>query len=898
MVQPQRSASRFFAAFYRWHCYTQQTPRATYLARHKHNASTLRLASSRRNLVTTSRQHRDTQGVHSQDNDKPDIRATDEKSNPPIAPQSEEPTAVPTNAENLRTLMRHVPYPVVILTAAHFDTETGTAVPLGTTLSSLNTVALDPPIISFNIRNPSRTLDAIRADDRHFLVHFLKEGGPSPLVADSFIHGNYSAAYQTRLGLGSVRLKDSTIAAPAEIDEEIVAGRLECKLRQEITVADHVIVVAEVTNVTSKSPLDTTLTYVQGGYVSKQEDEVVRLRERYATQMRSLSDAKSHPLLINEWLVGKKFKNAVAQRLHKSLHRNPHFFKMPLQLAVDAIHSKYTTSTGFASISLYDLIPHAAKHQICEEDYTEKFTFEYWGPLSAENILAISRKVEAFVREDPKFLSLSYRALYRMLGVDPHGFSNMLASDILNPLRQIELVPPFSIDVDLPNNNEPTLVEVERLEHEVLQYLREQDPKRVAWITDENLLRLVKDRTWVKQYLRRVRTRLDVEAAPELYNNANYEISGAVKRGAAIVILSRVLGLILKDKHLVTTRLLNLTKTSILHQLKIHPLVSGVNVDFFLQTLRLYYTNRTPEDFFSFAKIHSVGSTRRQWTTQRLAVNISRMVLLEWKHVKHFTPTELLASIYGEPDAVLHETHSMNLDTMPAELFQLSNGILLKKLVYDAVRKHYDNFPPETQHEVDSWLQHDENKPAPWLQTLNIQSADPLLPRILEYPPGSNSPPTPIMTPTALPSTNEPVFKVRKKHSYHSKPDNELIRKIAQKKDAPPRIQSYMMGNPSRSEVMSDDVYTMEDVDLDSADELERALRQARSLDRHGSEAKSDVWEGNHSVDSRLRSEGGYSLEGLQGKDGKVLENNSEAVGPGDESRKELQGYSIRGRKK
>lgn len=95
----------------------------------------------------------------------------------------------------LRLLMRRVPHPVAIVTASfpsqHSSSSEGRNA-RGMTISSFNTVTLSPPhppIISFNARRPSETLDALRASGR-FLVHLLGCSPPATRLARAFARGN------------------------------------------------------------------------------------------------------------------------------------------------------------------------------------------------------------------------------------------------------------------------------------------------------------------------------------------------------------------------------------------------------------------------------------------------------------------------------------------------------------------------------------------------------------------------------------------------------------------------------------------------------------------------------------------------------------------------------------
>ncbi|KAF8852766.1 hypothetical protein BDZ45DRAFT_97368 [Acephala macrosclerotiorum] len=117
----------------------------------------------------------------------------------------------PKISQNLRKIMRALPASVVVVTTSLTVTATpeptrfAYADPDGTlqrqpsglelnargmTLSSFTTLTLTPyPIIQFNIKAPSRTLDALM-ETRHFLVHILEATKAGAKVAAAFTKGN------------------------------------------------------------------------------------------------------------------------------------------------------------------------------------------------------------------------------------------------------------------------------------------------------------------------------------------------------------------------------------------------------------------------------------------------------------------------------------------------------------------------------------------------------------------------------------------------------------------------------------------------------------------------------------------------------------------------------------
>lgn len=90
--------------------------------------------------------------------------------------------------------MRRVPYPVAIITATDPSGPPDTTSFRGMTVSSFNTVTLTPhPVISFNVRRPSETLNALLASGR-FLVHLLAPGPATAILARDFSKGNTTIA--------------------------------------------------------------------------------------------------------------------------------------------------------------------------------------------------------------------------------------------------------------------------------------------------------------------------------------------------------------------------------------------------------------------------------------------------------------------------------------------------------------------------------------------------------------------------------------------------------------------------------------------------------------------------------------------------------------------------------
>ncbi|PWY95140.1 oxidoreductase [Aspergillus sclerotioniger CBS 115572] len=168
----------------------------------------------------------------------------------------------PSVSDQVRLLMRRVPYPVAIITATDPHGPADKAF-RGMTVSSFNTVTLSPePVISFNVRRPSETLSALQSSKR-FLIHLLAPRQATATLARDFSRGNHNLSllagksdYEFVSHDHSIR-GDETPTRPLPLlqrkqgsgsaDSEDFPFVLECQLHpQGIQVHDHTIVVGTV----------------------------------------------------------------------------------------------------------------------------------------------------------------------------------------------------------------------------------------------------------------------------------------------------------------------------------------------------------------------------------------------------------------------------------------------------------------------------------------------------------------------------------------------------------------------------------------------------------------------------------------------------------------------------
>ncbi|KAM3422230.1 hypothetical protein BST61_g2595 [Cercospora zeina] len=168
--------------------------------------------------------------------------------------------------DRVRSTMRTLTHPVVLITSGRRNMTSakasggskGTEEYLqglrGATVSSFNAVTMEPqPVVSFNLKLPSRTWDMIRST-RQFFVHFLASNPRGAAIAETLTRPNEQphAGFITLRDMG-VQVENPVARGkfPGKLSDK-VGGGIEAALQVDllfnkcIEVEDHVIVVGKV----------------------------------------------------------------------------------------------------------------------------------------------------------------------------------------------------------------------------------------------------------------------------------------------------------------------------------------------------------------------------------------------------------------------------------------------------------------------------------------------------------------------------------------------------------------------------------------------------------------------------------------------------------------------------
>lgn len=156
--------------------------------------------------------------------------------------------APPADGEALRLTLRHVASPVVLVTTRGADG------PRGATMGSFASVALSPPLVSFNVQHGSRLYSALEQNGP-FAVQLLADTQAD--VADHFATPHLTGAEQLapfahREGPHGLSLVDGVLAT------------LVCRPHAWWTAGDHAVVAGRVEQILPGEPGDPLLWYARG----------------------------------------------------------------------------------------------------------------------------------------------------------------------------------------------------------------------------------------------------------------------------------------------------------------------------------------------------------------------------------------------------------------------------------------------------------------------------------------------------------------------------------------------------------------------------------------------------------------------------------------------------------
>ncbi|EFQ90514.1 hypothetical protein CFE70_005537 [Pyrenophora teres f. teres 0-1] len=632
MALAQRPASRFFAAFYRWNLHTQRLRPCALasqcarnnahirngicLPRHYHATRLLQqsqvepqaqdeqataLAEDIRNLPQKEEEH----PSQSADSIQEEVASTQ----PSVEEQdaslelSEAELKKQALKDSVRGFMRKVPSSVAVVTVAGTDTGKKHG-PVGVAVSSLCTVTLDPPTISFNIKEPSKTLDSIREANGLFRIHFPAADRGGAKVVDLFSRGNHPDAYNLR----RKELKfhhpqeqpNSTSSTPSlapQIWEDYILAAMECKVTHEFPVADHVILVAKVENLERKLSTDPTMLYIDGGYrIPKGENIYTSVRAKTPTVTNEgVWSVWNYPLF-----PGEKERLHYFAQIKALVKKNPAYYQDPTRDTYRAIDSNLPYPAANFGINI-ELLVAECRQELGLEDKLppelkdQQVLADFYGSLTPSTKEKIIERAKKAITLDSRFLTQNYRLFLQQIGVSPN-IRDLLPSDIMKPLRAAGLIPPF----DPQEQTESTSYDIRKVEQVELRLREELKKMKYAAALKEpfdRIMHAIGEKKPAVYIFKKSRSRLLTESHPTLFGAMCVDISGHLTDAETRVVMCRLINR-LNIFSLNFRRSITEDWCESLRRVGVNPTITGMNVEFMFGKLRhVFYSTRHFRDF-------------------------------------------------------------------------------------------------------------------------------------------------------------------------------------------------------------------------------------------------------------------------------------------------------------
>lgn len=152
-------------------------------------------------------------------------------------------------ADALKQVMRQMPYPVTIVTAAVDGSRRGI------TIGSFTSLSMDPPLVSFNVDQSSQMHDLLKKSD-YFLVHIPHEKQVD--LCSRFALPDQTGEEQFQ----DISYTENEYGIPVLTDMVAV---IECKDYKQVEAGDHTIFIGEVLKVSILKE-NAAILYLNGDY--------------------------------------------------------------------------------------------------------------------------------------------------------------------------------------------------------------------------------------------------------------------------------------------------------------------------------------------------------------------------------------------------------------------------------------------------------------------------------------------------------------------------------------------------------------------------------------------------------------------------------------------------------
>ncbi|KAF1920332.1 flavin reductase like domain-containing protein [Ampelomyces quisqualis] len=731
MALSQRPASRFFAAFYRWNRHSQLQQACAYSSIYARHSSQLPLRPHARHLHANRLLYQQNQSQIPQDEESHVYEFLHNEENPAVQGSSDKapmdftpneatphPTDNPERADtdalklqdDVRLVMRSVPSSVAVITVASYDTELKKNVPMGVAVSSLSTVSLNPPTITFNLKEPSKTLDAIRASGGSFRVHYPMANRGGATMVDLFSRGNHADAYGMRnkelniVVSGSRSLagsRQTSASRTPKIMGRFVRAAMECTVTQELSVADHVLLIAKVDAIENHEPRQQSIMYVNGSYVRRDGTKIIHHQGADALT-RSTEDTWS--VWDSDLFPGETERREYARRI-KSMLKEDRALLRHSGRTHRKLEGSLPLSPSAWGINLTRLVDECRKESGLPVEspahlHEIPVLSDFYGRLTPAARSRIIDRAKRLVKMNPQFLDLNFKALLQHLGISP-SCRDLLPSDIAAPLRAEGLMGEFlpREGASSGEQTDHTLQYLEQVEHRLIEACAAMGHEQTASRLLEQIVTSIGEQQPIAVYFKKSRARLYAAAAPSLYSSSNIDIAGEVSPEEARVVMSRLVHKLQVDSFATFQRAIKLEPNELLRLVRVHPCISGFDVEFFLGKIYHLYTTtgRSSELNFRIQEMLKPGfASLVTWSSLEERV----------KSFVHNMPMQAMSWSIRDMLAAMGLAWGCVLDVpISANKQPLNNGHIVHTLVAKELKGLYGNSTDELNDAIATFLE-------------------------------------------------------------------------------------------------------------------------------------------------------------------------------------------------
>ncbi|KAF1839636.1 hypothetical protein BDW02DRAFT_563703 [Decorospora gaudefroyi] len=764
MALSHRPPSHFFAAFYRWNIHTQRR-RPCVIA----SQCALNITRSR-DGICTPRDYHATRPLRQQDQPERKVQAENGTApnelvqgisgrggqrilRPADAPQEEAATKQPSTDEHetqhelldpeleteklktsVRSLMRNVPSSVAVVTATCIDPDSKQRLPVGVAVSSLSTVTLDPPTISFNLKEPSKTLDAIRAADGRFRVHFPAADGGGAKAVELFCRGNHADAYDLRTKQLKIVLPKSsyknypsttTPSLAPQLWDDFILGAMECTVTHELPVADHVILVAKINTMENKKTNSLTILYVDGGYRHPKGDTIYTAgRTRPLSDNEGVSSVWDFPLF-----PGIKERQHYLEQIKTMVKGNPAYHDTPSNKeSYRQVDANLPWGASNLGINLRALIAECRKELGLSDGLKPgadslPILSDFYGPLTPSMINQIVDRAKKLVAMDTMFLSQHYAVFMAQLGVSP-GARDILPSDIMQPLREEGLAPPFEPRRGFTERGTLDITKAEQIEYHLREHLRRMTYDAALKLPFESAMEAIGEKKITAIIFKKARSRLLSQTHPALFAAPEIDIAGEVTQEEIRLVICRLINRLHVHSQNDFRKQISMDWCETLRRLGVNPTITGMSVEFLWGKVKhLYLSTRKFREF-----PRAIDKMLEPWfvwnvSWDDLEERVKQLIVKNTLRATRWSPKDRLAAMG------LHWEATVTLpseDALDGKVKQpLSQGHILETLVAKELKKHYGKGTEEENECIASYLKETYHFDVTLKPTVYIPGASP-----------------------------------------------------------------------------------------------------------------------------------------------------------------------------